>query len=535
MTPPLTPPWTPTQTPHPQGPGNRWVPWLVALGVGLTLCALAWPVPIHPTSWVLGPSQNDFYGIAWGMHQVAAHLWRGEPPPVFFDEMAWPVGATLLVADLPEMVLLSPVTRLAGATAAFNLLQVAHHAACAGTATWCARTLGIRPSASVVAGLAFAFCPALVSCTFNQNPDVTAWYGIPLAAGLASTSRSWRRSLAAGVVAGLTGWCNAYGGLMAFAAVACLHPWRPLRRLAGSVVPMVSLGGAWALFTWWSIGAENAGIMKGPRRDMFHGIATLPGLVTPPFQVHVQQFWDQSLFCHGQYLGWSLLVFGTWGIVRGRHWRWGILALLGILASFGPLVVASRFHHIPGPWLLLEALPGLDRLLLNHRFTALAVLALGLGASAWAHGTRWRGPLLAVLVCYDLLGATGGWHLLRSQQPFDDGACALVRDLEPGPVVDFPPSHAELWLHASICHGHPVAEGINNPIPLKLQRALSHAGSRPLPVFQAFGYRYLVFHGQAPRADFGDFAEFAFIGQDCEVARNDQGVRVLDLALCRAP
>jgi len=508
---------------------------IVGLATAVIVLAASWPLALHPATRVLGASQNDFYGIAWGLYQVARHLGQGHLPPLFFDEMSWPPGATLLVADLPEAILLAPVTLAFGPTVAFNLLQVAHHALAAAAAFACARVVGARPTAALVAAVAFAFSPALVSCTFNQNPDVTAWYLVPVAASLALTTRGPLRSTAAGLVAGLAFWCNAYGGLMAALCVLVLHPRRPLSRLALALTGAVIPGLGYALLAWSTIRATNAGILKGPRQDAFHGIATVPDLVKPPFHVMTQQFWDQSLFTHGSYLGITVLVLGVYGLVRARRHAWAVLAGAAVILSLGPVVVVTRTIHLPGIWILLDRLPGLDRLLLDHRFTVLAVLALGMGASLAANRHRWAGPVLAVLVGVDLLGWTGGWHLLKSQEPFSDGSCDLVRDLPPGPVIDFPPTHAELWLYAATCHGHVVAEGINNPIPLKLQKALHKAGPHPLPVLETFGYRYLVYHGEAPRADFGEFAELAHTAPDCEVSRNDHGVRVLDLTTCTLP
>lgn len=499
---------------------------ITALAIG----ALAWPLPLGPRSRVLGPSQNDFYSIAWGMDHVARTLADLGWPSLTTTRLAYPEGASLLVADLPEMVLVAPVTLLFGPTAAFNLLQVGHHALAAGAAFWCARVLGLGIGPALLPAAAFAFCPALVSCTFNQNPDVTAWYWVPLAAGLAHGARTLGRALLAGLAVALGFWCNAYGGIMAALCLALLLPLRPLHRYAAGLLVPALAGGAFVAVTWWTLHTDHPALHKGMRTDPFHGVATLPDLVSPPFRTMMQQFWDQSWFCHGSYLGWSLLVLGLVGLVAGRRWRWLALATVGLFFALGPHFILDRDTLWRSPYLLLERLPGLDRLHLNHRFTALVCLGLGMGAASLAQ--RWRHAYLVLLpvLLLDLLVATGGWRLLASQRPYDDGACALLADLEPGPVVDFPPTHAELWLFASTCHGRPVAEGINNPLPKSVRKVTYRGHADALPALRGFGFRYFVFHGRAPRAEMKEFQDLARHGAPCVVARNDQGVLVVDLA-----
>ena len=173
----------------------------MGLATLVILLACTWPLAIHPTSLTFGPSHNDFYSIAWGLDYVARALAQGHLPSLHTDSIAFPVGATLAVADLPEMLLMAPITILFGPTVSFNLLQLLHHVLAAMAAWWCARRLACTPAGAALVAVAFAFSPALVSSTFNQNPDVTAWYWVPLTAGLATGSRSWRQSILAALAA----------------------------------------------------------------------------------------------------------------------------------------------------------------------------------------------------------------------------------------------------------------------------------------------------------------------------------------------
>jgi hypothetical protein len=140
-----------------------------------------------------------------------------------------------------------------------------------------------------------------------------------------------------------------------------------------------------------------------------------------------------------------------------------------------------------------------------------------------------------ILVGIDLLGTSGGWHLFKPQRPYDDGSCALLLELEPGPVIDVPGTHGEFWLYSATCHGNPVAEGINMPIVLRTQRNLNRKGvDRGLKTLRLAGYRYLVFHLAVPRRSTGEFKELLESGQDCIVGSNEQRVFVLDLQECAA-
>ena len=102
--------------------------WKPALWTGLATLLLvlgcAWPVLLAPDRWVIGGGKGDFPSLAWTIWQVA-HSLPGLPP-THFDSILYPQGATLLLVDLPEFLLLAPVTLLAGPVVAYNLIQVLH-------------------------------------------------------------------------------------------------------------------------------------------------------------------------------------------------------------------------------------------------------------------------------------------------------------------------------------------------------------------------------------------------------------------------
>jgi len=494
----------------------------------LVLC-FAWPLPLQPSTRILGPTQADFYSIAWGLDHVARHLAEGQLPPLHTTRLEWPRGAQLLVADLPEAVLLAPVTLLAGPVLAFNLLQLLHHALAAAAAWWCAGALGLGRAGRAIAALAFGFAPALVGTSFNQNPDVSAWYWLPLTAGLAATARSPGRAALAGSCAGLAAWCNPYGAVMCLVALLLLLPGRELRRWAAALGPLLLLGGGAALLAWWTVKDPSSAVHK-PLGTTLHGAASWKDLLKPWPTVHTNREWQASQFVHGAYLGWSLLLAGTAGLWRARRWRWLALAALAVLMSLGPQIPLARWA-LPNP---LWALEDLRRMWHFHRYSALAVLVLGMGAGMLAQQLGRRGWLLLPLVAADLLLLGGAYRLLRSVPVFEDGACELMAQLPAGPQYDAPPGDHELWLFASACHGNPVTSGINRPLSRELTYRLKHPSKpglqRQLEIMREQGIRWIVYHPTGPRGAVNDVLFMATA--HCEVTRNELGVRVHDLHGC---
>ena len=515
--------------------GRLWVgPAVAGLVAALVVLACAWPALLAPGEHIIGASQADFYGIAFGMDHIAQHLFAGGWPPAHTKAIEYPAGAILVVTDLPEMVLLAPITWLFGPAVAFNLLQLLHHALAAAAAWWCARVLGLAPSGRAVAALAFAFAPALVGTTFNQNPDATALYWVPLAAGFAGSATGWRRAAVAGLCAGLAVWFTPYGGVMAGVAVLLLLPGRDWRRWLAALGVMVLVGGAGALVAWWSVKDPFSAVYKPGAAVALHGSAHLEELLLPRPMVHTNLEWSASQFVHDGYLGWSLVLAGVVGAAWARRWRWLLLAVLGVFMALGPLLAGEHQTQLRNPvWSIGNRL-GMVRLWQYHRYTALVVLALGLGAG-WLAGRlgRW-GWLLLPVVALDLLGVTGAWQRLGTVPVFDDGSCALLEPLPEGPVYDIPPGGHELWMYNATCHGNPVASGINRPDSRYVRALLKHAvgpsAAEHLALLRDIGFRYLVYHPTAPNSEKLDpMIPFA---APCVVAENALGVKVMDLQTC---
>ncbi len=496
------------------------------------LCS--WPVVLHPGSWTIGASQADFYGIAFGMDRLADHLLAFGWPELHTTALEYPAGATLLITDLPEMILLAPITGLLGPAVAFNLLQLLHHALAAAAAWWCARTLGLAPQGRAVAALAFAFAPALVGTTFNQNPDASAWFWVPLAAGLAGSATGWKRAALAGLCAGLAAWFTPYAGVMAGVSVLLLLPGMDWRRWSAALGTMAVVGGAGALLAWWSVQGPFSAVHKPGATVALHGSALFVGLLRPWPEVHTNLEWEASRFVHDAYLGLSLMLLGVVGAWRARRWRWLVLAVAGVLMALGPVLYPGPELIVRNPLWSLGNRLGMVQLWQYHRYAALAALALGLGAGWFAQRLGRWGWAVVVVVALDLLVLTGAWQRLGAAPIFDDGACALLEELPAGPVYDLPPGSHELWLYSAACHGRPVQSGINRPESRYLATAMkAKAGAdvrARLAVLKAADFRWVVFHPDAPGGVERDPMVALLAG--CVVAENDAGVKVMDLQAC---
>jgi hypothetical protein len=272
----------------------------------------------------------------------------------------------------------------------------------------------------------------------------------------------------------------------------------PVRAWARALAPFLALGIAAAAAGALALGADLAAIAKGPRGDSI-GVVSLWSLVRPaPAMLATTSAMGAgdptvpaASVATGAYLGALPVLLALAG--RGR--RGWALAVAGVLLALGPrLMLTERIPGppIPTPWQILAYLPGLGFLQHTARLTTL--VALGLAWAAVPAVGRWgrAGWLAPVLVAAEFLGPAGGARLLASAPAPDRGTCAAVASLDPGPVLELPPSFQELSLLAQTCHRRPVAEGINRPMPRSTRVAVER---EDWAAVSRLGYRWVVVHG----------------------------------------
>jgi hypothetical protein len=480
---------------------------LVAAVATLACALLAWPWPLDPAGTLVGDSANDQLAIAWTLQWVADRLADGALPWGHTDAIGWPEGGTLFPADLLEAVMVAPLTWLAGGVAAQGALTLLHHGLAAGTTWGWLRARGADRLGAGAGALVVALCAPMVVSSWNGNPDVTglAWVAAALWACEAG------RPLLAGGLAGAGALCNPYIGLLGAGALA-LRLAREPRALAKAALPAAALAAVgWAL-TSAALAAPDALISRAPRGSGgLMGTATLGGLFRPwPEILATDPENHLSRVGTGAYLGAAALLAALLAR-RDRLLGWG-LVLLGAIAALGPelrlvtevippdgpLLGPPRLAGtgIPLPWALAERLPVVGLLHQTARLGMWSALGLALLVSQAPARLRRAGALVPLAIAVDLVIVAGAPTRLAGAPLPDAGLCEALSAAPAGPVLDWPPTAHELGMAAALCHGHPVAEAINRPIPPPLGKRLGRPGSRTdrgvREEAAALGFRWLV-------------------------------------------
>ncbi|MDG1478935.1 MAG: hypothetical protein P8R54_05055 [Myxococcota bacterium] len=443
---------------------------------------------------VVGGGGGDFPSIAWGLWRAAEAL--PGLPSVQTDLIFAPRGASIFLADLPETLLLAPLTALVGPVATFNLLQLAHPALAMATMFLLLRTEGRGAAAAAGGGAAFGLSPTLLTGIHNGNPDVTPLYLLPLVAlAVRRLDRSWAAAGLAGVLIGLCPWFNPYVGVMAAVVAVVMASYRRPDRLLLAAGIALAVAGVYASLVLSSFSTSDAMVHKpgGPTASVPAGVAHLKGFFLPVLEAQRD---DWSL--HGWYLG-ALGLLTALLAGRGELRRPLLLLGAGLALSMGPVLQVDTLTPLtPGGWrialpgALLVDLPGISALRIAYRFAALVALGLApLIARGIDRLPRSGRPVLAVLIAVELL-AVGAPLLEAGPRPSTE-ACDLLAEHAAGPVIDLPSERDEIHLLTQSCHGFPVAQGINQPYPRAIQQA-AHKGTRAFNALSKHEFRYLILH-----------------------------------------
>lgn len=470
----------------------RWKAPAIAAAVTLVvLVAATWPVAVHPSTWSVGASGNDLHPVSWSLHHAAWSLAHLQLPLGHTDRILYPEGAPLVVAAWPQGILLAPLTWTLGAVASFNALQVLNLVLSAALGAWCARRMGAGPPGAALVALATAASPALLATTFNQNPDVTSAWGVPLAAGLAWQA-SGKRAALAGLAVGVVAWLSPYFGFMAGLAALAMLPWRrsawlgfaagvagPALLLVAVVSPTLAHGGATH---------KPPGFLSTP----------LVRLVDPRPMVQSQPQWAGGQVADGAYLGLSLLILALAGRGRGgvRPRRWGLLAGCTVILALGSelLLAPGLSTGLPLPDTLLEHLPAVGQLRIACRFTSLAVFALALGAAGalhtWLPSRRWQWVAVGV-VALDLLVLARGLRMVRAAPVPLAESCEAV-SMADGPVAVLPRDPRDAALYLATCHDQPVGEGLKGSASREVRSATHRRPAEVPAALRNVGVQWLV-------------------------------------------
>ena len=379
---------------------------LVVAAVTVSVLALlvGRSVFLHPGSAVIGRNpSDDFQLMAWSLRFWPWAIAHGVAP--WHTALLWaPSGfSTLWLTSIPGLSLVAlPITLTAGPIVAYNVLVVAALVAAAVAAYLLCWELTEAAAPSVLGGLVFAFSPYLLGHAMSEHLNLLVVFPFPLFLLLGIRylrGRISRRRFVA-LVAILLAFLVASSfelfvdstlvcALTAIATACTAAGRRLLRQVVGAAalayavcLPLLAPIAVAGLLT------QHAPIAHAPTSFS----TDLLNLVVPTATALVGRLrWAERLSANfvgnvGErdgYLGVPLLaVVGAalWA-QRRRLWPLGVLLVVALALSFGPVVAAEGRPLVVLPF-GIDRLPVLDDLL-PARFSIFVALAAAPLAAAW--------------------------------------------------------------------------------------------------------------------------------------------------------
>jgi len=389
------------------------------------------------------------------------------------------------LAGWPFGLVYWPLRRGLGAVAGWNVFVLLGFLGAGGFAAIWLRELGLRRSASVVGGLAFALAPYLQAQLSAGH--LLAWIAMLLPLALFALERARRHStwwlvVAAAALASipLSGQLHLALAAIPFFGLYALVRFRPGLLL---VVPALVAGLA-------AYGAAVRGTTGAGGRSF----AQVERYSADPSDLVSRHTHELEQFV---YLGWSVLALALVGVallIASR--RWGLAAVLGIGAIVPVLLALGA--NLPGYETLWRHLPGLRNTRVPERLMPVACLALaGLVAIAVSRA-RWPGTaaLVAVILLVDL--RVGVVHETAADE--QNLAYASLRAQPPGRLLELPVylpdrQKASVYLYYAMQAPRERPAGYSTTAPGKADTVLRELQRAPCRNLAVLGVRYLAVHG----------------------------------------
>jgi len=440
------------------GLSRRWRSLLPLLVFGAATFFVSYPVSLYPGSLIMGRPFEDAFEAIGFLYWYKHALFDLRQSPLFRPDVFYPFGWDLRFAAYPPLylILVSPLTAVAGPVLAYNLVILASCVFAAYGMYLAVRAIGGGVGAGILAGLAFAFYP-------QREVYLSGWLhflvgsmwlpwmllGIIRAAQVPDRPTRW-------VVLTFFAYAMALGGAWQFVflagavlAVGGGIYWLPILRRAGATwVRPLCLGVAvWCVIALPLLGGALAAWRELDRQAQFafanvdFGSVSIERLLVPSalnplwwdFARKTFPLWNgpSSVVC----FGYTVIALAFGGLLRaprgGTHVRAGLILWLGaIIFMLGPTLhfwgkpvslvvppallavgqnlsarldvplVSDGAMRIPLPWLLLYLLfPPLRSFHEQGRWglvgmSGLAMLA-GLGLTRWTARLQ-PGPRIAL-------------------------------------------------------------------------------------------------------------------------------------------
>jgi len=520
---------------------------------------LTWPVALHPQVDIVGHAGNDTWNHLWGHWWVGHELSQGRWP-LHTRLLNFPRGGTLFYIDTTQGLMFAPLTIGFGPAVGYNATMLFGLFLSAWGAWLLARRVTGDEIVASVAMVIYGAAPHLLGQSYNGISETVCagWLPLTLWALLRLMDRpTVGRSIALGLLGGLTMLTSWYYGLLAGVAGVTIIAWRALRQRSHvpwrRFLPLALLSAAVALVVVatmlvvfrLSLSAPDAVVTRDPdfvrKSLMNHNVTDLaaffrPGKTPSP---DLKALYGEELVII-IYLGWLALGLAAtaWAVTRRRGqlapWLW--LGLVFFLLSLGPyLNIGGDYrtlfgHRVPLPFLLFfDAFPLFDRISHPFRFVAGVSLTLAMSAAVGLrHLLRHLGPssrLLAVggvsalMLGEVVLASPATLPIPHSIARIPAPYMAMRQDPAPGAVLDLPLTIPNLeravyvWYQAA--HQRPIPWGLNEPMPrplldnrltatlIRMEASRAWSASPMLPELDVVvgaralrrqGYRYIVVH-----------------------------------------
>jgi hypothetical protein len=388
------------------------------------------------------------------------------------------------LAGWPFGLVYWPLQRGLGTVAGWNVFVLLGFLGSGGFAAIWLRELGLRRSASVVGGLAFALAPYLQAQWSAGH--LLAWIAMLLPLSLFALERArrhstWWLALAGAALASipLSGQLH-----LALAAIPFFGAYAFVRLRSGLLLVVPALVAGFLAYVAAVRGTTGA---SGRSFGQVERYSADPSDLLSRHTHEIEQF---------VYLGWSVLGLALVGLalllLSGRR---ALAVVLGIGAVVPSLLALGA--NLPGYETLWRHLPGLRNTRVPERLLPVACLALaGLAAFAVSRA-RWPGTaaLVALLLVVDLRVAL--FHQTAADE--HNRAYAALRAEPAGRLLElpvYPPDRQEasvyLYYVMEAPREHP--SGYSTTAPREADRQLRDLQQGPCRHLTALGIRYITTH-----------------------------------------
>jgi hypothetical protein len=392
------------------------------------------------------------------------------------------------LAGWPFGIVYWPLKRALGTVLAWNIFLLLGFLGAGGFAAAWLRELGVRRSAALVGGLAFALAPYLQAQWSAGH--LLAWIAMLLPLSVFSLERARRRSA----------WWFATAG----AALASI-PLSGQLHLALAAIPFFVLYAVCRssrLLPGALVGA-GAAVVAGALVYLV-GVRETTGASGRSFaQVEHYSAGAADFFSRNTnevegivFLGWTVLALALVGLallLLDRGWRLATALGLGALVP----VLMALGANLPGYETLWHHLPGLKHTRVPERLMPVACLALAALVAVAVSRARWPGTaaLVVVLMLVDL--RLGLFHATAADE--HNRAYAALRSQPAGRLLELPvylPDNqdASVYLYYAMQAPRERPAGYSTTAPLAADVELRELRRSPCTNLDALGVRYLAVH-----------------------------------------